>query len=148
MGMAMVRLDCNGLVEFFPDVRLVDVASNHDELAHLLLVRLPRSDHLFVRAVHDGVEGNLVLYALDGEDALDPHEEPLSLWNLRQSSHQARQGLPGHLPILLAADGVHARIVDGLALPVAVAVIVVQVSVATIVVVMSIIAVAVAVILT
>lgn len=123
MAMAMLRLDYNGIGEGVPNVRLVNIASNHDELADLLLVGLPRSDHLFVRAVHDGMEGYLLPNALDGEDRLDPHDEPVPLRHLRQGSHQAGQGLLRHLAVLLAADGVHTRVVARLLLRVAVVVI-------------------------
>ena len=51
MAMAMILFDYDGSVEGIPNVRLVDVTSNHDELVTLLLVRLPQSNHLFVHAI-------------------------------------------------------------------------------------------------
>ena len=47
VAMAMLRLDCDRFVEGSPYVRLVDVASDHDELVNLFRA-LEISAHVFI----------------------------------------------------------------------------------------------------
>merc|ERR1712159_212780 len=131
LGYGSLTLGAHGRIEGAGDVLPVDVATDHDELANLLLFRLPWADHLLIGAVHHSVERDLVRNATYSEDRLDAHDGTLLRRALRQRAHQPGKRLARHLALALEANGVHARVVAVLrllavtvAVPVAVAMVV------------------------